>query len=78
MSYFNYQGKNVFYEEMGNGSPLFLLHGNTASSNMFYEIAGKYAEHHRVILIDLRRLCCKLLQRKAQQHSCNRGMSRIE
>ena len=52
MSYFNYQGKNVFYEEMGNGSPLFLLHGNTASSNMFYEIAGKYAEHHRVILID--------------------------
>ena len=52
MSYFNYQGKNVFYEEMGNGSPLFLLHGNTASSNMFYEMAGKYAEHHRVILID--------------------------
>ena len=41
-----------FAAEMGNGSPLFLLHGNTASSNMFYEIAGKYAEHHRVILID--------------------------
>lgn len=52
MSYFKYQGKNVYYEEMGNGSPLFLLHGNTASSNMFYEVAGKYAEHCRVILID--------------------------
>lgn len=52
MSYFKYLGKNVYYEEMGNGSPLFLLHGNTASSNMFYEVAGKYAEHCRVILID--------------------------
>lgn len=52
MSYFKYQGKNVYYEEMGNGSPLFLLHGNTASSNMFYEVAWKYAEHCRVILID--------------------------
>lgn len=52
MSYFKYQGKNIHYEETGSGRPLFLLHGNTASSNMFYEIAGRYAGHHKVVLID--------------------------
>lgn len=52
MPYFSYNGKNVYYEETGEGRPLFLLHGNTASSNMFYEVAGKYAENYRVILID--------------------------
>ena len=52
MSYFKYQGKNIYYEETGNGRPLLLLHGNTASSNMFYEITGKYAAHHKVILMD--------------------------
>ena len=52
MSYFKYQGKNIHYEETGSGRPLFLLHGNTASSNMFYEIAGRYAGYHKVVLID--------------------------
>lgn len=53
MAYFRYQGKSVFYEEYGQGEqPLILLHGNTASSNMFLEIAEKYKEHFKVILID--------------------------
>jgi len=53
MAYFRYQGKSVFYEEYGQGEqPLIFLHGNTASSNMFLEIAEKYKEHFKVILID--------------------------
>ncbi|QHQ62918.1 alpha/beta fold hydrolase [Anaerocolumna sedimenticola] len=52
MSYYNYQSKNIFYEEIGTGKPLLLLHGNTASSNMFLNIANQYAEKYKVILID--------------------------
>lgn len=52
MPYFNYKEKNVYYEETGNGRPLFLLHGNTASSTMFHEVTGTYAKNYNVILID--------------------------
>lgn len=52
MSYFNYQSKRIFYTEIGSGKPLLLLHGNTASSNMFLNIANLYAEKYKVILID--------------------------
>lgn len=52
MSYFQYQDKQVYYTEMGEGPALLLLHGNTASSNMFYEIADLYAKHYHVIQID--------------------------
>jgi pimeloyl-ACP methyl ester carboxylesterase len=52
MAYFNYQSHKVFYQEIGDGTPLLLLHGNTASSVMFYEIATKYAQDYKVILMD--------------------------
>lgn len=52
MPYFDYHGHNLFYEEFGRGAPLLLLHGNTASSRMFCEIAAKFAQDHRVILLD--------------------------
>ncbi|MEL7648417.1 MAG: alpha/beta hydrolase [Sedimentibacter sp.] len=52
MSYFKYESKNIFYEEIGTGKPLLLLHGNTASSNMFLSIAAKYASEYKVILFD--------------------------
>lgn len=52
MSYFNFDNKRVYYTEFGNGTPLLLLHGNTASSNMFAEIAEKYKKNFKVILID--------------------------
>lgn len=52
MSYFNFEGNKVYYTEQGIGTPLLLLHGNAASSNMFYEISNKYAEDYNVILID--------------------------
>lgn len=52
MSYYNYQSKNIYFKEMGTGKPLLLLHGNTASSNMFLNIASQYAKKYKVILID--------------------------
>lgn len=52
MSFFKYNGKSIYYIEIGSGEPLCLLHGNTASSNMFMGIAPAYAERYKVILID--------------------------
>lgn len=52
MSYFNYRSHKVFYNEMGAGIPLLMLHGNTASSVMFHEIATKYSKDYKVILLD--------------------------
>lgn len=52
MSYFKYQSKNIFYEEIGTGKPLLLLHGNTASSNMFLSLVEQYACEYKVILLD--------------------------
>ncbi|MPM06400.1 2-succinyl-6-hydroxy-2,4-cyclohexadiene-1-carboxylate synthase [bioreactor metagenome] len=52
MSYFKYQSKNIFYEEIGTGKTLLFLHGNTASSNMFLSIVEKYACEYKVILFD--------------------------
>lgn len=52
MSYFIFDNKRVYYNEIGVGIPLLFLHGNTASSMMFSEIAERYKEHFKVILID--------------------------
>lgn len=52
MSYFKYKSKNIYYQEIGEGRPLLLLHGNTASSNMFSSIVEQYALEYKVILID--------------------------
>lgn len=52
MSYFRYNGRRIYYEETGEGAPLLLLHGNTASSRMYEDIARRYSSDFRVILID--------------------------
>ncbi|WP_414733886.1 alpha/beta fold hydrolase [Acetobacterium carbinolicum] len=52
MAYFNYISHNIYFEEIGTGKPLLVLHGNTASSVMFSKIALKYAQDYKVILID--------------------------
>ncbi|MEA4964710.1 MAG: alpha/beta hydrolase [Oscillospiraceae bacterium] len=52
MPCFEYKAKNVYYTEIGSGKPLLLLHGNTASSNMFLSIAPLYAENYKVVLVD--------------------------
>lgn len=35
MSYFNYEGHKIYYEESGAGKPVLLLHGNTACGKMY-------------------------------------------
>lgn len=35
MSYFNYKGQNIYYNQVGDGKTILLLHGNTASSYIF-------------------------------------------
>ena len=52
MAYFKYGDRNIFYEEVGSGFPLILLHGNTLSSKMFTQIIDLYKEDFKVILID--------------------------
>lgn len=52
MSFFNYKNKRVYYEEIGEGKPILLLHGNTASSNMFLDLIESYTQEYKVILID--------------------------
>lgn len=52
MSYFNYNNKQCFYQEIGNGTPLLFLHGNTASSKMFASVISFYKQKHKVVLID--------------------------
>lgn len=52
MTFFNYKNKKVYYEEIGTGKPVLLLHGNTASSNMFLDVIESYTLNYKVILID--------------------------
>ncbi|MDK2951181.1 MAG: hypothetical protein PWQ77_846, partial [Kosmotogales bacterium] len=52
MSYFIYHNKSIFYREIGSGTPLIFLHGNTASSKMFESLLPLYQKKCRVILID--------------------------
>jgi pimeloyl-ACP methyl ester carboxylesterase len=52
MPYFNYQNKQIFYEEIGAGFPTVLLHGNTGSSKMFDVLIPMYKDRLKLILID--------------------------
>ena len=49
MSYLDYEGNRIFYEETGEGKPLILLHGNTASCKMLAPIIPFFSENHHVI-----------------------------
>lgn len=52
MSHFSYCNKQVYYEETGEGTPLFLLHGNTSCGRMFEQIVPKFAERYKVFVPD--------------------------
>lgn len=52
MSYFKYNDKLCYYEEHGDGIPLVFLHGNTASSVMFSDVAKLFDRDYKVVLID--------------------------
>lgn len=52
MAYFKYDSKEIYYYEIGQGKPILLLHGNTASSKMFELLLPMYQQDFKVILID--------------------------
>jgi pimeloyl-ACP methyl ester carboxylesterase len=51
--YAEVNGINLYYETVGTGRPLILLHGGLGSGEMFGPILPTLAEHHQVITIDL-------------------------
>lgn len=52
MSYFVYQGRNIYYTSDGGGMPTLFLHGNTASLMMFEMLLPLYTDALEVIRMD--------------------------
>lgn len=52
MPLFEFDGLNIFYDSLGSGKPLILLHGNSVSSKMFQTESAFYAKYYKVYLID--------------------------
>lgn len=52
MAYFKFEGNDIYYEVLGSGSPLLLLHGNAVSSKLFDEYKFFFSEKFQVILFD--------------------------
>lgn len=52
MSYFTYQGMQIYYQEYGEGTPWVFLHGNTASSRMFEPLLPLYQSHGKIVFMD--------------------------
>lgn len=46
-------GKNIYYEVYGKGTPLFLLHGYTQSSGVWRDHVNDYIDEYQVYLVDL-------------------------
>lgn len=46
-------GKNIYYEVYGKGTPLFLLHGYTQSSKIWHGHVDDYLDKYQVYLVDL-------------------------
>jgi pimeloyl-ACP methyl ester carboxylesterase len=51
--YAEVNGINLYYETLGTGRPLILLHGGLGSGEMFGPTRPALAEHHQVIAVDL-------------------------
>jgi pimeloyl-ACP methyl ester carboxylesterase len=47
-------GMDMYYEVVGDGEPLLLLHSGTQSSRMWDPFVERFSEHHRLIIPDLR------------------------
>ena len=52
-AYAEVNGINLYYETIGSGRPLVLLHGGLGSGEMFGPILSTLAAEHQVILVDL-------------------------
>ncbi len=46
----------IYYEDLGAGDPVLLIHGAAASGRWFADFAPRLAEQHRVLMPDLRGL----------------------
>jgi esterase len=44
----------LHFRELGQGTPLVILHGLFGTSDNWQTLAKRWAEHHRVIVVDLR------------------------
>src|SRR5687767_11235259 len=53
MSYADIDGLSMYYEDLGQGEPLVLLHGGIAGGEIYAAIAPRLAEGRRVIVPDL-------------------------
>ena len=51
--YAEVNGINLYYETIGDGRPLILLHGGLGSGEMFGPVRPALAENHQVIAVDL-------------------------
>ena len=45
---------NLFHRELGQGEPFIILHGLFGNSDNWLTLAKEYAQHFRVIIVDLR------------------------
>ena len=52
-AYAEVNGINLYYESLGSGRPMILLHGGLGSGEMFGPILPALAAEHRVIAVDL-------------------------
>jgi len=50
--FFPYDGHQIWFDCHGSGTPLILLHGNTASGSMFAPIIPALTAHYQVITMD--------------------------
>lgn len=52
MAYHIYNDKKIYFDIIGEGSPLLFLHGNSVSSRMFNYFIELYKDDYKVILLD--------------------------
>lgn len=50
--YISIQNTGIYYEEYGEGTPLFLFHGSEASIEYFKMVIPELSDHFRVIAVD--------------------------
>jgi len=53
MSYFKFEDSKIYYKVLGEGKPLIIIHGDTASSKMFMPELKFYSQSFKVIVVDL-------------------------
>lgn len=52
MAYFEFESNSIYYEIIGNGLPLLMLHGNTVSSKIFDPVIDLYTKDYKVVKLD--------------------------